>query len=95
MKDQYDNEVPGRLVIISGAGFFDMLSEEDVKEVEGLDWFECDGFLLADGDTLAANWIEDYTEPPDAGLVIGPKSKILKVNDCLKRWSEEDGFYHV
>lgn len=95
MKDQYKNEMPDDLVSMPSIEF---LSDNEIKTVVNANWYDAyDGedcgfssWLCVSAkaiDYLSEDAIEDYIDRPI--------KEILLVNDILKRWSIEDGFYHA
>jgi hypothetical protein len=90
MKDQYGNAVPADLAVLPD---FWLLSPAEVEIVDNLDWYECRGILLVPQNEVGGD------DPRDAGLEVDPDGnltgKVMKVDTCLHRYSEEDGFYHA
>jgi hypothetical protein len=72
------------------------IDQEDIDEVMRADWFEQDGVLMAQGVSTEAfigiKCSED--DPEDSGITLDFE-EIIRIDDCLKRWSYEDGFYHA
>lgn len=92
MKDQYDEEVPNDLVTMPCITHLD---DADIKLVANATWYDV---LVDMGDNeeveilcVSAKAI-DYLSEDD---LCGEPKEILRVNDVLKRWSEEDNFYHA
>ncbi|HUW45771.1 MAG TPA: hypothetical protein VMW50_08245 [Dehalococcoidia bacterium] len=88
MQDQYGQNIPDDLVRIPD---YTHLIDEEIKLVANADWYEV---FLADDRTLlcvSARAIDYLSEEGDFSHCC--IAEILRVNDVLKRWSEEDGFY--
>ena len=90
MRDQYGNAVPADLVVLPD---YWLLTPAEVKIVDDMDWYECKGVLLVEPNEFS----ED--DPRDVGLGVGSDGnltgKVMKIDACLHRYSEEDGFYHA
>jgi hypothetical protein len=86
MLDQYGNNVPDDLVLMP---IFSWLTDEEVNLVFDADWYECDKLLFVSA------WEIDYLSEASIGEIVKNINKITKVNDCLKRGNEDDGFYHA
>lgn len=99
MLDQYESPVPDDLVAL------DMnpadLMEEDLKAVDGLDWYQPDRDEHPDGSHLIlvsqAKLSEIGTEGSDLADcgMDEPLRAVEKIDAVLHRWSEQDGFYHA
>jgi len=85
--DQYGQLVPANLRMLPN---YCLCSVAERRKIFGIDWYECQGVLLADvvGD-----------DPLDAGLSVDDDGNltfpVLRVDDCLKRGDIFDGFYHA
>jgi len=95
MLDQYGNEIPTDLVSMPDINF---LSDEGIKIVANADWYDIytgenygfDAWLC-----VSAKAIDYLSEENIEDCLDRPIKEVLIVNDVLKRWSEEDGFYHA
>lgn len=93
MKDQYENKVPDDLVLIPALIH---LSEEDAKKVSKVEWYDVIVYM-GDGETatilcVSAKAIDYLSEEEISGEIL----EVLKVNNVLKRWDDENGdFYHA
>lgn len=95
MQDNMGNEVPTDLVLMPD---IENLSDAELIVVVDAVWYDamvptgggCEIALLCVSenaiDSLSCDTIDDYD---------GPIHEIMYVNDVLKRWSIEDGFYHA
>ena len=90
MKDQFDNDVPNDLVVLSGENPADMTLEM-LEAVDRADWYEVDGVLLVSA--AAVPGLE--SDPLDSGITLTETTEVLYVGHILKRWNEIDGFYHA
>jgi len=76
-----------------------LLSAADVKVVEKANWYEVwtsgrRGHAILAGAKAIKYLSED--DPLDAGIDLNARgTKVMRIADSLKRWSEEDGFYHA
>ena len=86
MKDQYENKVPDDLVALSCG--IDRFDDDELKIIVNARWYEV---LYSYGEDLAVSFeeIQGLIDEPLGDTPI----EILLINDVLKRWSEEDGFY--
>lgn len=76
------------------------LSEEAINYIIAIDWFEpkekfnCGVIFLVDKNQLSPELADFVTfSPHDCGLT-NPQENV-KIDNCLKRWNSQDGFYHV
>lgn len=75
------------------------LSASDLTKVERANWYEAhdesNGHRLILVPFAQAGRVTE-TDPIDCGIDLSSRSVTLtRIDDCLKRWSEEDGFYHA
>jgi len=93
MLDQYDNKVPGDLVVLD----LDIveLSEEELHLVTNADWYEIRGNFGWSPILVSAKAIDYLTETSLADVGLDANMKIDRIAELLKRWSKEDGFYHA
>jgi hypothetical protein len=91
MKDQHDNEVPDDLVVLDVLP--QELHEHDLRRVIKARWYQPEGR----SDVILVSFAESgenfETDPLDCGVDL--KGGVLYIADSLKRWSEDDGFYHA
>lgn len=80
---------PDDLVIIPNLGD---LSEDDIKLVDSVDWYEPDGGGPILVSAKAINYLSE-ADPADAGVDIS--GGVQLIDQVLHRWSQEDGFYHA
>ena len=97
MKDQYDQDIPGDLVVLDQKPA--ELSEAELCCIDRLEWYRPANypFLILVSYGALCQCIEgvfDETDPADCG-VDGALGPIERIADCLHRWSAEDGFYHA
>ncbi len=90
MNDQYGNKVPDDLIALERG--LDGFTDEEVTIIVNAQWYEV---WHSHGQDLAVSFSETQ------GIIDGDYPlgdtpiEILLVNDVLKRWSIEDGFYHA
>lgn len=90
-KDQYDHPVPNDLVVLP---CIETLHKKDIIKIEQAIWYECEEkpwVIMASAQEI------DYlseVDPIDCDIDI-ENCTVMQINDCLKRYSEEDGFYHA
>lgn len=92
LKDQYGGRVPDDFVVLSGRLPQDY-TEKDLRMITRAEWYEVDGIIL-----VSAREVDYASEddPLDADVDLSkPGIEIGRIADALKRWSEEDGFYHA
>ena len=71
------------------------LDSDQRKAVASARWWEADGkVLVVSAAEMQKVGINAEDDPADAGIDIH-QVKLEEVADGLKRWSEEDGFYHA
>lgn len=87
--DQYDRPVPDDLVLLPDPS--PGAEEAELAILMNADWYEADGVLLVSG--AAIDWMGS-ADPLDAGVDLRKVDAAL-VDDALKRYSPEDGFYHA
>lgn len=69
------------------------LDIKDIDRILDADWYEVDGVLMADCEAI--NFLSE-AGPEDAGIDICFRGEsVVKIDDCLKRYNEIDGFYHA
>lgn len=90
MIDQYGNKIPSDLVALTRG--IDRFNEEELKIICNARWYEV---YHSYGRGLAVSFseIQGIIDNPDS--LGGVPIKILLIDDVLKRWSIEDGFYHA
>ncbi len=88
MKDQYGNAVPDDLVLLPSQI---LSSSEEIETILKAQWYEINGWCLCASFVEIGGLSEDALE--DAG--IDEPETIDYVDDCLHRYSLEDGFYHA
>lgn len=76
-----------KLVVLPNPNDLDI---EDINKILDADWYEVDGVLLANCEAI--NFLSE-AGPEDAG--IGISGQVVRIDDCLKRCNEIDGFYHA
>lgn len=91
MKDGYGNLVDEtRLVLLPD---INLLNDAGIKTVANANWYQV---TLKDGTEVSPCAVADVidclsensADPENAGF-----AEVLLINDVLKRWSVEDGFY--
>ncbi len=104
MKDQYNNNVPGDLVLLEWrfiAELPETEQEKALKKIENLKWYKSvrDANFGGNAIFVSARQLakifpnrDDFTYFYD---VVDKAKEWLKVDRCLYRWSPEDGFYHA
>lgn len=75
------------------------LTDAEIKEIVSADWFEPKeknnkGIILIDTNQLK-NEVADVTCLSTFDLGISQPEENIKIDDCLKRWNDKDGFYHA
>lgn len=98
-KDQYGKVVPNDLVLLPWDVGSLSGSLREIKIITRARWYEpgVPSFrpILASAKELGRLSVL-CDDPLDAGLDVNdPQIEIWRVDDALKRWSEEDGFYHA
>lgn len=100
MKDQYGRTVPNDLVLLDSAWLKDdFLSEAELKRISLLNWYEVNlgSSIFVSAEDLVDCLNDgpmDFIAPEDCGIRRYDK-QWMKIDDCLHRWTEEDGFYHA
>ena len=101
--DQYSEKIPDDLVVLPEVNG---LTIKGLETVLNADWYEArmsqepedpndiTPYLMASAKEIKAVIHNDWQDM-DLEIVGGIVIEILSVNDCLKRWSIEDGFYHA
>lgn len=90
--DQYHNGIDTNLLMIPPS--LELLTKKQIKQIVAVNWFETEaGDLLVNTARLDDEIVEECTSLEDADISVD--GEILYVDDCLKRWSIEDGFYHT
>lgn len=88
MLDNYGEQVPDDLVALTCG--IDRFDDKELKIIINARWYEV---WHKWGQNLAVSFDEV------AGLIDEPLGdtpiEVLRVNEVLKRWSIEDGFYHA
>lgn len=92
MRDQFGQAVPADLVVMP-LGFD--LNPEEVEAIDVKDWYECRGILL-----VAQGEFPEGDDPRDFGIQMDSEGNIvgepvLKIDRCLHRHNNTDGFYHA
>lgn len=91
MKDQYENEIPGDLVLLPDLEWAAESNLEEVELVIKARWYEVNGYALC----ASAEEIEHLS---DATFEDATGETVVSIDymvDCLHRYSPEDGFYHA
>lgn len=95
MKDNYGCEIPTDLVLMPDIEY---LNDDDLRLVVDAVWYDVFTGLEPFDDIpalcisskeingLCDDSIDDYD---------GPITEVMQINEILKRWSIEDGFYHA
>ena len=86
--DQYGEQVPDDLVVLPDP---QMLGEDEIKKVMDAPWYEAEGILMASA--KAIDGLSEF-DPKDAGIDL-EETEVSAIDDPLKRYSKEDGFYHA
>lgn len=88
MKDNYGEQVPDDLVALTCG--IDRFTDAELKVICNARWYEvCHVW----GDDLAISFaeIDGLVDEPLGDTPI----EVLRINEVLKRWSIENGFYHA
>jgi hypothetical protein len=91
MKDQYGRKVPDDLVVLEGGEF---TPDDEFEILDQARWYEVEGrqdVILVSSAEI--NGLSE-TNPLDVGIDLS-KSKVMRIDDVLKRYDETDGFYHA
>lgn len=83
--DQNGNPIPLDLVTVP---IPHSLSHDAVMAA---DWYDAGGVLLVSAGAIDC---ASENDPVDSGIDLAAV-RVYKVDDCLKRWSSEDGYYHA
>ena len=88
MKDQHGNIVPEDLVSLSSGP--DRFTEEELKIIDNARWYEVQHYWGVD---LAVSFseVDGLIDEPLGDTPISANY----IDQCLHRYSEEDGFYHA
>lgn len=93
MLDNYGQEVPTDLVSLTHGP--DAFTDAEVKAIVNARWYDV---VHSHGEDLAVSFYEvgclELLEPISNPLGDTP-IEVMQVNEVLKRWSVEDGFYHA
>jgi len=90
MNDQYGNKVPDDLIALECG--LDRFDDDEVKIIVDAQWYEV---THSHGQDLAVSFSE-IQGIIDSDYPLGDTPiEIMLIDDCLKRWSIEDGFYHA
>jgi len=90
MNDQYGNKVPDDLIALERG--LDGFTDEEIKIIVNARWYEV---YHSHGEDLAVS-LSEIQGIIDGNYPLGDTPiEILLINDVLKRWSIEDGFYHA
>lgn len=92
MIDNYGEKVPADLVLMPD---INQLSFDNIKLVVDAIWYDAivgtdEIVLLCVSEEAIYSLSCDSLDAYDTPII-----KIMRVNDVLKRWGEEDGFYHA
>lgn len=94
-RDQYDEHVPNNLMLIL-AYSITSLSDSIHKRVMETAWYEIGGYLFVSEDAFPdIEEIDDELVRPEELECYPREHRILRVTDNLKRFSDEDGYYHA
>ena len=90
MKDQYGEQVPNDLMQLAcGPDRFD---DDELEIIINASWYE---ITHSHGVDLAVSFSE-IEGVLDGNYPLGDTPiEVLRIDDILKRWSIEDGFYHA
>lgn len=90
MNDQYENKIPDDLIALECG--LDRFTDDEIEIIVNARWYEV---THSYGQDLAVSFSE-IQGIIDGDYPLGDTPiEILLVNDVLKRWSIEDGFYHA
>lgn len=84
--DQHGQPIPDDLVVLPD---FKTLFHKAISVVLDARWYEANGCLLM----ASVSEIEGLSEI-DPGIDLAA-AEIMFIDEPLKRWSQEDGFYHA
>lgn len=92
MIDNYGEEVPTDLVLIPDIEHFD---NDEVRLIVDAVWYDVvaginENIWLCTSAAQINNLSDDSIDHYD-----GPIIEVMRINDVLKRWNDEDGFYHA
>lgn len=95
-KDQYGKPLPKDLVVLEAdPADFD---EEQLERLAGIDWWDINGIICVSfeqAEHVVPGMVGEIN-PADAGIDLkDPDIEVYRIDHALKRWSEEDGFYHA
>lgn len=98
MRDQYGAKVPTDLVVLDLCPkFLNNMFGTNRNTLEHCDWFEPrerkNIILVSASEVLESTGISLDTSVEDVGVDLS--EGIDTINSYLKRWTEEDGFYHA
>lgn len=89
--DQYGNEIPEELVVLDND--ISRYTDDEIQQIVQARWYETEKrHCILIPQSEAPDWIE--TRPIDAEVDMKVDA-LYFIDDVLKRWSEEDGFYHA
>lgn len=90
MNDQFGNKIPDDLIALERGP--DGFSEKEIKIIVDARWYEV---THSRGQDLVVSFSE-IDGIIDGNYPLGDTPiEIMLVDDCLKRWSIKDGFYHA
>lgn len=90
MNDQFGNKVPDDLIALECGP--DRFTDEEIKIIVDATWYEV---THSHGQDLAVS-LSAIEGVIDGCYPLGDTPlEIMAVDDCLKRWSIDDGFYHA
>lgn len=84
------------VILLSNVHIAD-LTIKQIEEIEDADWFEPKEnkrIVLIDKNQLSEETANLFEVTPIDCKILKPDASI-KIDDCLKRWNESDGFYHA
>jgi len=91
MKDNYGHDVPTDLVALTSGP--DRFTDDELRAIVDATWYEV---IHSHGEDLAVSFSEigciEALNPLENPLGDTP-IEVLRINDVLKRWSDEEGFY--
>lgn len=96
--DQYNNPIPQDLILLNPFSDIDFI-ERELKEIEGLNWYCFEGnktnhiFVSCSQLEKVLDCICDEENTPD-DISVGKNWNLVIIDDVLKRFNVEDGFYH-
>ena len=91
MNDQYGNKVPDDLVLIDDIDF----TPEEIILIDNVDWYEVDLYHYQGLLCVSAKAIDYLFEIDPVDEFNSEIKSVNYVSKVLRRYSEQDGFYHA